>query len=167
MLRSILAIFVGLFFIACGSAKTDASQESSSSLLPQDDSLTQEEVIEEYRPQTKDIQDNDLKIVYFAFDSFTLSKEMFDVINSNAELLKKDTQTKIVLEGNTDAYGSDEYNFALGNKRALAVKEALLVRGINKDRIATVSYGETKPVCLELTKECRAKNRRVNFVVEK
>lgn len=166
MLRNILTIFAGLFFIACGNAKTDALQESSSSLLPQD-SIVQEELIEEYRSQTKEIQDDDLRIVYFAFDSFTLSKEMFDVINFNAELLKKDTQTKIILEGNTDAYGSDEYNFALGNKRALAVKEALLVRGINKDRIATVSYGETKPVCLELTKECRAKNRRVNFVVKK
>lgn len=171
-----IVCFLGFLFVACGGKKVDSSQSSSSTMIeqpqpqPQEEEVAPEvvEVVEEYAPTKKPFNPQDLKIIYFAFDSFALSKEMFDEVNFNADLLKSYPEIKILLEGNTDAYGSDEYNFALGTKRALAVKDALIVRGIHKDRISVISFGETKPVCTtSLDAECRQQNRRVDFVVEK
>lgn len=166
--------FCSFLFIACGGKKVDTLQSDSSSLkqpyAQQEEESVPEvvEVIEEYVSAKQPFNPQSLKIIYFAFDSFVLSKDMFDEVNFNADLLKGYLDVKVLLEGNTDAYGSDEYNFALGIKRALAVKEALIVRGINKERIEVVSFGETKPVCTtSLDSDCRQKNRRVDFVVEK
>lgn len=175
-MRILFVCLLSLLFVACGGKKVDSSQSSSSVAIEQPQPQVQEEevvpevveVVEEYTPTQKPFNPKDLKVVYFAFDSFALSKEMFDIVNFNADLLKSYPEVKILLEGNTDAYGSDEYNFALGTKRALAVKDALIVRGVHKDRIAIVSFGETKPVCTtSLDADCRQKNRRVDFVVEK
>lgn len=170
-MRVLFFSLLSLLFIACGGKKVDSSQSSSSVAIEQSqpqEEYADPEVVEEYAPTKKPFNPQDLKIIYFAFDSFTLSKEVFDEVNFNADLLKSYPEVKILLEGNTDAYGSDEYNFALGTKRALAVKEALIVRGVQKDRVAIISFGETKPVCTtSLDAECRQKNRRVDFVVEK
>ena len=69
----------------------------------------------------------------------------------------------IKLEGNCDEWGSDEYNYALGLRRANAVKAAMTAQGVSADRITMVSYGESNPVCTDKTKECWAHNRRVDF----
>lgn len=171
MWRFIFIIFPCVFFIACGDKQANVTQGGSvvtqqQEVTPPQDEVI-EEVIEEYQPQKQQINPKDLKSIYFAFDSYTLSKEMFALVDLDAELLKQNADLKITLEGNTDAYGSDEYNFALGNKRAIAVKEALMVRGISKERIATVSFGETKPVCTKNNgAKCRQENRRVDFAIE-
>ena len=70
---------------------------------------------------------------------------------------------KIKLEGDCDESGSDEYNYALGLKRAISVKNDLINRGINADRIVTFSYGESNPICKEHTAECFSKNRRTDY----
>lgn len=170
MWRFIFIVIPCIFFIACGDKQANVTQGGSvvtqqQNVAPQEEVI--EEVIEEYEPQKQQINKQDLKSIYFAFDSYILSKEMFALVDLDAELLKQNPETKIILEGNTDAYGSDEYNFALGNKRAIAVKEALMVRGISKDKIQTVSFGETKPVCTkDNSAKCRQENRRVDFVIE-
>jgi len=106
-----------------------------------------------------------LPTVYFAFDKYNITPEMQAKIDEAAELGKseKAKSINVKLEGNCDEWGSDEYNFALGLKRAQAVKNALVADGIDASRISMVSYGESNPVCTEHTKECWAKNRRVNF----
>jgi len=106
-----------------------------------------------------------LPTVYFAFDKYDITPEMQERIDAAAELGKSDAAKSfsVKLEGNCDEWGSDEYNFALGLKRAEAVKKALVADGIDASRISMVSYGESNPVCTEHTKECWAKNRRVNF----
>jgi peptidoglycan-associated lipoprotein len=106
-----------------------------------------------------------LPTIYFAFDKYDITPEMQERIDAAAELGKKDIakSLSVKLEGNCDEWGSDEYNFALGLKRAEAVKKALVADGIEANRISMVSYGESNPVCTEHTKECWAKNRRVNF----
>jgi len=102
--------------------------------------------------------------IYFAFDKYNIASQMQDKIDAAAELGKNVASNyKVKLEGNCDEWGSDEYNFALGLKRADAVKKALVADGIDASRISMVSYGESNPVCTEHTKECWAKNRRVNF----
>jgi len=105
-----------------------------------------------------------LSSVYFAFDKFDLDSDMQAKISTAAELGKSGASNyNVKLEGNCDEWGSDEYNFALGLRRADAVKKALVSEGIDGSRISMVSYGESNPACTEKTQECYAKNRRVDF----
>ena len=105
-----------------------------------------------------------LPTIYFAFDKYNITPQMQEKIDAAAELGKNDAKSfSVKLEGNCDEWGSDEYNFALGLRRANAVKKALVSDGIDASRISMVSYGESNPVCTDHTKECWAKNRRVNF----
>ncbi|MGI0406776.1 OmpA family protein [Helicobacter himalayensis] len=105
-----------------------------------------------------------LKNVLFKFDKYDIQASMVERVDEAANALKN-TGVKVVLEGNTDSFGSDEYNFALGKKRADSVKNALTTRGVDSQNISTVTYGESKPVCTQPTKECYQANRRVEFKV--
>ncbi len=72
-----------------------------------------------------------------------------------------------MIEGNTDEFGTDEYNYALGTKRAIAVRDALVVKGMSRDSIRVVSFGESKPICMDKTRDCYQKNRRSDVKVSK
>ena len=105
-----------------------------------------------------------LSAVYFAFDKFEIDSAMQGKVSVAADLGKNEAKTySIKLEGNCDEWGSDEYNFALGLKRASNVKKALISEGIDESRISMVSYGESNAVCSDKTRACWAKNRRVDF----
>ena len=110
--------------------------------------------------------------IYFGFDQYKLAEEDIDTLRQNVELVKSDTEAmniadkySLKLEGNCDEWGSDEYNFALGLKRASAVKDELINDGVASERITLVSYGSSSPVCTEKTQECWSKNRRVDFKI--
>ena len=109
--------------------------------------------------------ENYVKSIYFDYDKYNIRSDMESVVEKDAELLKssKNKEFTIKVEGNCDEWGSDEYNYALGLRRAKTVKEALIARGINKNRILMVSYGESNPKCSEHNKECWAKNRRADL----
>jgi len=108
--------------------------------------------------------ESELSTVYFDFDKFSISSKAQSKITKAAELGKTGaSQYNVKLEGNCDEWGSDEYNFALGLKRANAVKKALVAEGIEASRISMVSYGESNPVCEDKTQACYSKNRRVDF----
>ncbi|GFO53029.1 peptidoglycan-associated lipoprotein [Geomonas sp. Red276] len=109
----------------------------------------------------------DLKTVYFAFDSSDLSAETRDALSKNAEILNKNPGMKIRIEGNCDERGSDEYNMALGERRAKSAKDYLVNLGIAPDRITVISYGEEKPVDQGHDEAAWAKNRRDDFVIAK
>jgi peptidoglycan-associated lipoprotein len=98
--------------------------------------------------------------VLFDFDKFDIREDMQAVMMTNSGLLKGKT---FKLEGNCDEFGSDEYNFALGLKRANTVKTGLVNNGVSADAISMTSLGEGNPVCTEKTQECWAKNRRVDI----
>jgi peptidoglycan-associated lipoprotein len=104
--------------------------------------------------------DGQLVSILFDYDKFDIRADMQEAMTKDA-LLVKDKSIK--LEGNCDEFGSDEYNYALGLKRANSVKTALVNSGIKADSISMSSFGESNPVCLEKTKECWQKNRRVDF----
>jgi len=108
--------------------------------------------------------ENSISPIYFAFDKFSIDATNQEKISAAAKIGKEvASDYSVKLEGNCDEWGSDEYNFALGLKRADAVKKSLVAEGIDAKRISMVSYGESNPVCNDKTQACWAKNRRVDF----
>lgn len=110
---------------------------------------------------------NQVQNVYFDFDKFNIRSDMTSVVGSNAALFNQAgaDAINIKVEGNCDEWGSDEYNYALGLKRANVVKDALVADGVNPNRLSVVSYGESNLVCSEKSKSCDAQNRRDEFKV--
>jgi len=107
-----------------------------------------------------------IQSVLFDFDKFNIRADMQPVVEGNAKL-SGSVEAKVKLEGNADERGTDEYNYALGLKRANTVKAAYGSKGIAEAKISTVTFGEGNPVCKESTEECWAKNRRVDTKLEK
>ena len=126
---------------------------------------TQEQMSEEAKLQKMKMIEAEAKKIYFDFDKYNIRADQVPNVDYDAKLFNLDDakEFKIKVEGNCDEWGSDEYNYALGLKRAKSVKEALTVRGVDASRMSIISYGESNPVCTEHTKECWAKNRRVEF----
>ena len=105
-------------------------------------------------------------VVYFNFDKYNIRADQMGVVENVAGLLKDaNTNFTVRIEGNCDEWGTDEYNYALGLKRAKSVKTALSDLGVDSNRLTIISYGETNPVCTSHTKSCWAKNRRDNFTL--
>lgn len=103
------------------------------------------------------------KSIYFGFDEYTISPEMEGRIAHDAARAKEVGASKIKIEGNCDEFGTDEYNYALGLKRAKAVKDAMAAQGVDAGRMVIISYGESNPVCSEPTDSCYARNRRTDL----
>jgi peptidoglycan-associated lipoprotein len=108
--------------------------------------------------------DSALKEIYFEFDHYDLSTDARATLKTNADWLKKNPAVRVELEGHCDERGTNEYNLALGAKRAQAAKDYLLTLGIPAERLSTTSYGAEIPVCREHSEDCWAKNRRDRFV---
>jgi peptidoglycan-associated lipoprotein len=98
--------------------------------------------------------------VYFDYDSFVVKDEYKTLLDHHAKFLVKNTQVKMLIQGNADERGSREYNLALGQKRAEAVKKALMLLGASEAQLESVSLGEEKPACMDQTDACWAQNRR-------
>ena len=103
------------------------------------------------------------KIVYFDYDSFIIKPEFQSTIEAHAQYLKSNSRAKISLEGHTDERGGREYNLALGQKRADAVRQSLTLLGVSTSQIETVSFGEEKPAVQGADESAFAKNRRAEF----
>ena len=106
-----------------------------------------------------------LEAIYFDFDKYELKDAARETLAKNAQLLKDNPNLVIRLEGNCDERGSNEYNLALGERRANSAKKYLVYLGISPDRLATISYGEEKPVCMEHNESCWSRNRRVDSII--
>lgn len=104
------------------------------------------------------------RTIYFEFDKSDIQAKYLDVLTAHADYLIKHPNVHIRLEGNTDERGSREYNIALGDRRAQAVRRFLMFQGVPADQITTVSYGEEKPVDPGHNEAAWAKNRRVDLV---
>ncbi len=104
--------------------------------------------------------------IYFDFDSYNLSGAARSDLVKNAKLLKKDSVGKVRIEGNCDERGSDEYNLALGEKRANVAMRYLVTLGIPAERLSVISYGKEKPADPGHDEAAWARNRRDEFAVE-
>jgi len=103
------------------------------------------------------------RIIYFDFDSYTVKPEFQSVLDAHARFLKSHTATRVTLEGNTDERGGREYNLALGQKRADAVRRALGLLGVPESQMEAVSFGKEKPAVQGSSEDAYAKNRRVEL----
>ena len=103
--------------------------------------------------------------VFFAYDSSTLSLDAQEVVDSQVKWLKKHDKVNVVVQGYCDERGTREYNLALGERRANAVKSYMVTNGIESSRISTISYGKEKPFVLGNNEEAWAQNRRAVTVV--
>jgi len=113
---------------------------------------------------TDGLSKSGFKLLYFASDSYTLDDDQVQRLMSDLPKIKAAAASgKILLEGNCDEFGTDEYNYALGLKRAKAVKSLLINSGVDATHIDTVSYGESNPTCTIDAPACHAKNRRVEI----
>jgi peptidoglycan-associated lipoprotein len=104
------------------------------------------------------------KLIYFDFDSSDIKPEFVDVIAAHARVISGNASIKVRLEGHTDERGSREYNIGLGERRAQAVRRALLLQGVAESQVSTVSYGEERPAVTGHAEDAWAKNRRVEIV---
>jgi peptidoglycan-associated lipoprotein len=104
------------------------------------------------------------RIIYFDFDSSDIKGEGNDVVAAHAKYLASHASTRVRLEGNTDDRGSREYNIGLGERRAQAVRRALLLQGATEAQLATVSYGAERPAVVGNDETAWSKNRRVEIV---
>jgi len=111
-----------------------------------------------------------IKNIYFDVDQYNITSDKLPTIHSNANVLRSKVNvvagSKLKVEGHCDASGSDEYNYALGLRRAKAVKDALINKGIKADNILMISMGESSPECFDsASASCYSKNRRVEFKI--
>jgi len=109
----------------------------------------------------------ELKDALFDFDRYDIRADARAILDSIASWFDKNRGINILIEGHCDDRGTNEYNLALGEKRAIAARNYLVSKGIAPSRMSTVSYGEEKPACTEQNEDCWQRNRRAHFVVTK
>ena len=107
----------------------------------------------------------ELSTIYFAFDDYALSEKAKKILIENAAWLMKSPQKEIIIEGHCDERGTEEYNIALGERRAYSAKKYLITLGVNPDQLSTISYGEERPADSGHDEDAWAKNRRADFVM--
>ena len=110
-------------------------------------------------------QEGIFKDVLFDYDKYEVKDIYQPAMKSIASWMTKNAGARLSVEGHCDERGTNEYNLALGDRRAKAVRDALVALGVPASKLDVISYGEEKPLCTEQTEECWAKNRRAHFVV--
>ena len=123
-------------------------------------------------PPTTNVTDEQLfsqnvKDVYFDYDKADVRGDQQSSVQADAQFFGQHSNMNFTVEGHCDERGSTEYNLALGDQRASAVKSALTAAGVNASRIKTISYGKEKPFCSESNEACWQQNRRGHLVYQK
>lgn len=139
---------------ACSSNKND-DQTDTNNVPVVEQGPTAEELARQQLEQLK--QQN---IVYFGFDKYDITSDYANLLDAHAAFLRSNPSVKITVEGHADERGTPEYNIALGERRANAVKMYLQGKGVSADQLAIVSYGKEKPAVLGHDEAAYAKNRR-------
>jgi peptidoglycan-associated lipoprotein len=130
-----------------------ASIETTKIQEPKVAKITEEEKAEIFRD------------IHFDFDKSDIRDDDRPILRKIADWMIEHPSVKLVIEGHCDERGTNEYNLALGDRRASAAKQYLVSLGVSMDRLSTVSYGEERPICTEHNESCWQRNRRAHFVV--
>jgi peptidoglycan-associated lipoprotein len=114
-----------------------------------------------------ELWNKEVRDAYFDYDSAELRTDTRQALQKTADFLKNYPQARVTIEGHCDERGSTEYNLALGDRRANAVKQYLVSLGVPAERLTSTSWGKEKPFCMESTEACWQQNRRGHFVPNK
>jgi len=106
-----------------------------------------------------------LKDIHFQFDQYDLTEEARNILTEDAKVLSNHPSLKIQIEGHCDERGNNQYNLALGERRAMSARLYLVKLGVQESRLSTISYGKERPLDPEHTEEAWATNRRCHFVI--
>jgi len=117
-----------------------------------------------FRAKTLEQVTADFTDVIFDYDQFNIRDDQRPTLQRNADYLRRWTTVRVTIEGHADARGTNEYNLALGQRRAAAIRDYLVGVGVAADRMVVVSKGEEEPLCREDTEACHQRNRRGHFV---
>jgi len=165
-----LPIFAATILLA-GCGGNDSASKASPKTMPDPTRIDNQEGYndESYADYEEDYYDEkaplELLTVHFEYDRYDLSQEAMDILSANAAALKNYPDAVIRVEGHCDERGTEEYNMALGEKRAQTVRTYLLDYGVDPKHISIISYGELKPVDRGQNEKAWRENRRANFVV--
>jgi peptidoglycan-associated lipoprotein len=159
----LLAIPGLMFSVSCQKKLVDATPEPVVQEEVKEEVVVEEEVVVAPVPKIPDVvmQED----IYFEFDKSTLTPAAQDNLMRKAEWLRENADTTVTIEGHCDERGTNEYNLALGDRRAESAKAFLVDLGIDVSRLTTISYGEERPVDPRNNEEAWAKNRRGHFLV--
>lgn len=164
MMKSIVVVLVSIAFVISCSSKPKEEGTDASALAGGETSDITNTPIEFDSRGAESGTIPGLNVVYFPYDSSTLTTEAKQLLAANAEWIKANPGKSIQVEGHCDAKGSNEYNLSLGERRASTVKSYLEGLGVDSAKLVTVSYGEEKLLDPSDTDAAGAKNRRANFV---
>jgi peptidoglycan-associated lipoprotein len=119
------------------------------------------------RPAPSEFTANEnLRDVYFDFDKYDIRPDEAKTLDGNGTWLKGNANNLVLIEGHCDERGTNEYNLALGERRAKSTMNYLVAQGVQASRITIISYGKERPVCSEHNEACWAKNRRSHFLTK-
>jgi len=159
-------LIIGLFLVIVVGAYTGCDKKQ---MIQSDSSAAsyKEGSIGQQAASSSDAQgeDGELKPVFFDYNKYAIRVNDRKSLKYNAAYFLKNKKSKILIEGHCDERGTDAYNMALGDRRAKAAKQYLVNLGVDKKRMKTISYGESRPLDSGHDEAAWAKNRRNNFVV--
>ena len=136
-------------------------------VLVEDAALPPQEVLpSDYSTDTSADMSVSERTVYFSFDDYSVNAQAQTNLDGLSNYMSSNSDVRVKLEGHCDERGSTEYNLALGQRRAQAVKDYLVQLGIDEDRLPTISYGEEKPAVEGNNEAAWSQNRRVEFVLQ-
>ena len=158
---TVLLVMFALSLSGCASKAKKADGSASESVV--DDSATETPV--ELNGTSDDNTAGPLQTVYFDFDSSRLTSAARNTLEGNAEFLKQNPNVDIQVEGHADERGGEQYNLALGERRARSVKDYLTALGVEGNRVSVISFGKTTPKAFGHDEQAWSQNRRANFVV--
>ena len=162
----VLLLSVALILTACAKKETTPVVEE---VAPAEEVAPPLEEIEEDLEEAVDIEEAELLVledIFFDYDKFNIKDQYKAVLSQNAEALLGNQDVKLLVEGHCDDRGTNEYNLALGEKRAKAIIDFYVTYGVDASRLSMISYGEEKPFAMGNNEESWAKNRRAHMVVE-
>ncbi|MFZ3064703.1 MAG: peptidoglycan-associated lipoprotein Pal [Nitrospirota bacterium] len=162
----LVTILAGVIISGCAKKATTKAEGELAAKPAVEEKASAPAAKEEPIPAAEEKKILELKDAFFDFDKSLIRDDAKAPLQNNAEFLRANKNTKIVIEGHCDERGTIEYNIALGQRRAESAKRYLVNLGIDASRISTVSYGKERPFCKEHNEDCYQSNRRAHFIVK-
>ena len=168
--KFLISVFLVLFVAACATKPKDTADASGSGSTSSDSSVSDGTITETTGSGIVSGSQEDLIVnvgdrVFFGYDSADLDSDALELLQDQVAWLKQNSNVSVTIEGHCDERGTREYNLALGEKRAQAVKNYLIGLGVNPDRVSTISYGKERPAVVGSNDGAWAQNRRSVTIV--